>query len=220
MPRFAATLGFVPAVVAAHVLGWSAPVAAHPHVWVVTQTTLVFENGVATAIEHKWTFDEMYSAMATQGLDKNNDKKLDRDELAELAKVNMEGLKEFGYFTHPSLDGQAIKVGEATNAYLQHADGILSLHFRLPMATPVLPEAKGFGYQVYDPSFFIAFDLAKDKPASLSQGAPENCKLEVLEPPTGSSEQRLSEAFSATLGAQAGATSFAKLVKLTCGEAK
>ena len=37
--------------------------------------------------------------MAIEGLDKNGDGKYDRQELSELAQVNIDGLKEFNYFT-------------------------------------------------------------------------------------------------------------------------
>src|SRR5262249_21007843 len=73
---------------------------AHPHVWIVAKAELVFApDGSIVAIKHAWTFDEMYSAFATQGLDKNNDGQLSREELAELAEVNVTTLKEFDYFS-------------------------------------------------------------------------------------------------------------------------
>jgi ABC-type uncharacterized transport system substrate-binding protein len=156
---------------------------AHPHVWVTVESTLVYENGAFTGFKHKWTFDEFYSSMAVEGLDTNKDGKYSREELAELAKVNVTSLKDFSYFTWPQLAGQAVKLGEPRDYWLEHKDGILSLHFILPFATPVLPEAKGLSFAVYDPSFFIAFDLAKgEKPLRLGEGAPSNCSLKVGAP--------------------------------------
>ena len=70
-------------------LGLCAPANAHPHVWVTVETTLLYERGGFTGFRHKWTFDEFYSAMAVEGLDTNNDGKYSREELAELAKVNV-----------------------------------------------------------------------------------------------------------------------------------
>ena len=81
--------------------------------------------------------------MAIEGLDKNKDGVYDREELAELAKVNIDGLKDFSFFTFPALAGKEIKVGEARDYWLEHKDGVLSLIFTLPFANPVLEEAKG-----------------------------------------------------------------------------
>jgi ABC-type uncharacterized transport system substrate-binding protein len=167
----------------AALLGWAAPANAHPHVWVTVETTLMFEGGAFTGFRHKWTFDEFYSAMAAEGLDANKDGKYSREELAELAKVNVTSLKDFGYFTFPQLAGQPVKLGEPRDYWLEHKDGILSLHFVLPFATPVLPEAKGLTFGVYDPSFFIAFDLAKvPEPFRLGQGSPKGCSLRIGAP--------------------------------------
>lgn len=158
------------------------PVQAHPHVWITVQTTVAYKNGAFTGLEHVWTFDEFYTAMAIEGLDKNNDGKYDREELAELTKVNMDGLKEYQYFTVASLAGAPLKMDEARDAWLEHKDGLLALHFTLPFAQPVLTDAKGLSFSVQDSTFFIAFTLAKTDPVKLGPGTPAGCKAVVTEP--------------------------------------
>src|SRR6266545_4731475 len=73
---------------------------AHPHVWITVQTTVLHENGAFVGLSHTWTFDEAYTSTAIEGLDKNKDGIYDRAELAELAKVNVDGLKDYSYFTY------------------------------------------------------------------------------------------------------------------------
>jgi ABC-type uncharacterized transport system substrate-binding protein len=164
-------------------LGLSSSARAHPHVWITVETTLLYENGAFTGFQHKWTFDEFYSSMAVEGLDTNKDGKYSREELAELAKVNVTSLKDFSYFTFPQLAGQPVKLGEPRDYWLEHKDGILALHFMLPFATPVLPEAKGLTFSMHDPSFFIAFDIAKtENPVRLAEAAPKNCTLRLGAP--------------------------------------
>jgi ABC-type uncharacterized transport system substrate-binding protein len=159
------------------------PVSAHPHVWVTMEATLLYENGAFVGIRHKWTFDEYYTTSAIEGLDKNKDGVYDRAELAELAKVNVDALKDFDYFTFPTLAGQAQKLGAPKDYWLEHKDGALSLLFTVPFASPVLVDAKGLAFSVYDPSYFIAFDLAKTaEPLQIGEGAPKTCKLKVEQP--------------------------------------
>ena len=43
---------------------------------------------------------------------------------------------------------------------------MLTLHFTLPFKTPV--KAKDLQIEIYDPTYFVDFELAKDKPATLS----------------------------------------------------
>lgn len=95
---------------------------AHPHVWVTTETTVLYENGTIVGLRQKWSFDEFYTSMALQGLDTNNDGVYDRGELAELAKVNMEGLKEFDYFTTVKLATDKLKLGAPKDVWLEHTD--------------------------------------------------------------------------------------------------
>ena len=43
---------------------------AHPHVWVTMKSEIVYaEDGTVTAVRHAWTFDDMFSTFAIQGLD-------------------------------------------------------------------------------------------------------------------------------------------------------
>ena len=74
-------------IIAAHLavlaLVISTPLAAHPHVWVSVETTLVYDNGRISGFQNSWTFDDAYTSMAIEGLDANGDGKYSRDELTE-----------------------------------------------------------------------------------------------------------------------------------------
>lgn len=73
---------------------------AHPHVFIEARSKLVFDDkGNAFAVDHVFRFDDAYTVFAIQGFDANGDGHFSREELAELAKVNIEGIAEYGYFT-------------------------------------------------------------------------------------------------------------------------
>lgn len=191
--------------------------SAHPHVWVTNEVTILFDKGSMSAIRHKWTFDDMYTAMAIQGLDANKDGVYDRQELAELAQVNIDGLKEFEYFTFIKLGSQRLKTGAPKDYYLEHSkDGLLSLVFTLPFEQPVMADATDFGVQVTDPGYFIAFEFAKDEPAKLGEGAPTGCKAALTTGEKDAAEaKKLDEAFGQQLGGGAG-ISLARTVTISC----
>jgi ABC-type uncharacterized transport system substrate-binding protein len=203
--------------VVAGVSGLCAPAAAHPHVWVTVETTIVYDKGTVTGLKQKWSFDEMYTAMAIQGLDTNNDGAFDRKELEELAKVNIDGLKEFDYFTYGQLAKKPLKFKPPTEYYLEHVkDGALSLHFVLPLEQPVLAEAKGLTFAVYDPSFFIAFEMAKQNPVLLSEGAPKGCSARLAAPEKDVDTQKLGEAFFNSLGGASFGMSVSRSIEVDC----
>jgi ABC-type uncharacterized transport system substrate-binding protein len=189
---------------------------AHPHVWITAETTVLYENGTFTGLRHRWTFDEMYSAMETEGLDKNNDGKLDREELSELANFYVTGLKEYAYFTYPALAGQKLALGEPKDIFLEFKDKLLSLNFTVPFAKPVLIDAKGFAFSVYDPSFFIALDMEKPNSVRLSEGAPKSCKISIgAHAKDTANDAALNEAFAAQFGGLGGGG--VKAISVTCG---
>jgi ABC-type uncharacterized transport system substrate-binding protein len=155
--------------------------SAHPHVFVTAKSELIYgPDGQLKAIRHEWTFDEMFSAFAAQGLDKNGDGKLSRDELAELTKTNVDSLKEFDYFTVSKVAGKKIEFGEPTDYWMEGDEkGVLTLHFTLPVKSVGFKGS--YAIDVYDPTYFVSFSFAEDKPVSFS-GAPANCKADVKGP--------------------------------------
>jgi ABC-type uncharacterized transport system substrate-binding protein len=194
----------------------SGSASAHPHVWVTVKSELVYApDGTLTGIRHHWTFDEMFSTFATQGLDTNNDGKLSREELQSLAEVNVSSLKEFGYFTHVKADGKRFPITDPKDYWLDFENGALTLNFTLPLKTPA--KGKTIEVEVYDATYFVDFTLAKDKPVSLAS-APAECKLNTFAPgeakPAG---QPLDESFfnALTPGSNFGAQ-FANKILVNC----
>lgn len=291
------------ALIGAMALLGTGKAVAHPHVWVTTETTVLYENGTIVGLRQKWSFDDFYTSMAVQGLDTNNDGVYDRSELAELAKVNMDGLKEFEYFTAARLSTEKLKFGAPKDFWLEHAEApegavevtmktgdaafegtgaeivkppeppkgffarlwswlfgdstdtsrtadakpaerpkVLSLHFTLPLAQPVLADAPGFSFTISDPSFFIAFEPAAKDPVVLGPGAPQGCRIAIGEvpapppaPPTGTDAvakpsadpaaepnpaadaSRLGDAFAQQFGGQTVGFGFVRPATISCG---
>lgn len=200
--------------------GTPRPASAHPHVWVTVETTVLYDGGKVTGFRHKWTFDDMYTAMAIEGLDTNKDGDYSREELKELAQVNIDGLKEFGYFTHVKLGEKDVPAKEPIDYYLEYKDKQLSLTFTLPLEEPVLAEAQGLNFSVYDESFFIAFDFVKTDPVKLSS-APHGCSATVGVPENELQDlQALNQAFGGQMTAgnanQGQGTGYAQTVTLGC----
>jgi ABC-type uncharacterized transport system substrate-binding protein len=153
---------------------------AHPHVWVTLQSEILYaSDGTVTGVRHAWRFDDMFSAYALQGISHAKKGRYTRDELAALAKLNVESLKEYNYFTFARGDGKKLKFSEPIDYWLEYESPALVLHFTLPLKAPV--NAKAFQIEVYDPTIFVDFEFAKDRPVSLG-GAPPQCELTVDQP--------------------------------------
>jgi len=198
-------------------------VQAHPHVWVTTITEIIHDaQGRVTGFRHHWTFDEIFSAFAAQGMDKNGDGKFDRQELTALAKVNITSLSEYDFFTHAKNAENSIPLTEPLDGYyLSHEEGKLTLHFVLPLKAPLDARSAQLNFAIYDPTYYVAFSYAKTSPVQLASNAPNGCRVEMRKPdPLSSKEVKLSdlsEAFFNELGQGSNIGSeFAQDVLVSC----
>ncbi len=88
----------------------SASASAHPHVWVTVKSELIFApDGSVTGVRHAWTFDDMFSTFAIQGLASKIKGEFTREELAPLAETNVTSLKEYEYFTYAKANGKKVE---------------------------------------------------------------------------------------------------------------
>jgi ABC-type uncharacterized transport system substrate-binding protein len=171
---------------------FTAPASAHPHVWVVAASELIYApDGTISGVRHAWTFDDMFSTYALQGIESKTKGVYTSEELAPLAQTNVESLKEFGFFTFAKADGKKEKFLEPVDYFLEQKNGALVLHFTLPFKTPF--KTKALALEIYDPSFFVDFSLAKQDPVRLV-GAPAACALAIQRPNDGTAgAQKLNE---------------------------
>jgi ABC-type uncharacterized transport system substrate-binding protein len=159
-------------------------------------------DGSITGIRHAWTFDDMFSTFAIQGLASKEKGKFTREELAPLAEVNVTSLKEYDFFTKVKADGKALTLAEPQKGsyWLELKDSQLTLHFTLALKTPV--KAKKLEFETYDPTYYVDFGLVEKDPIALA-GAPVGCKLAVVKPQdiNTTAGQPLGEAFFNQLAA-------------------
>jgi ABC-type uncharacterized transport system substrate-binding protein len=174
-------LSCIAATVLASLVATVQSASAHPHVWVTMRSELVYgPDGTVTGVRHAWTFDDMFSAFATQGIDSKQRNVFTRAELEPLAKTNVESLKDFDYFTVARINGKKVDfLDPPSGYYLDYKDQILTLHFTLPLKTPM--KAQDIQIEISDPSYFVDFSFEKDNAVALV-GAPAGCKLQVARP--------------------------------------
>jgi ABC-type uncharacterized transport system substrate-binding protein len=190
---------------------------AHPHVWITAVSELLYApDGSLTGVRHAWTFDDMFASYALQGIETNSKGAYSREQLAPLAETNVEALKEYAYFTYARADGgKKEKFSEPVDYFLDYKDGQLTLHFTLPLKTPL--RAKQLSLEVFDPTFFVDFQLAKSDPVKLV-GAPTGCRMTFQRPNDGSTAaQTLNEQTFANGGENANyGAMFANKIKVDC----
>ncbi len=195
---------------------WGASAAqAHPHVFVTVRSEVLYDaEGKITGIRHAWTFDDMFSTYATQGLEQKQKGVFTREELAPLAEVNITSMKDFAFFTEGKLNGQKIEFNDPVDYWLDYTNQELTLNFTLPVKAPA--KVKDLNFDVYDPVYFVAFELAEKEPIRLV-AAPETCKLSVAKPQSAGPQRSLSESFFNQLDANSAfGSQFANKISVKC----
>ncbi len=177
-------------------LAFATPAAlAHPHVYVTMKSEIVYDaEGRMTGIRHRWTFDDMFSSYATQGLESKVKGKFTREELQPLAEVNVTSLKEFDFFTQGKLNGQKAEFEQPVDYFLEQKDDLLTLNFTLPLKKPAA--TKNVDLEIFDPLYFVAFEFAEKEPITL-KGAPASCKISTVKLGDDSQVKSLSESIFA-----------------------
>jgi ABC-type uncharacterized transport system substrate-binding protein len=193
---------------------------AHPHVWVTMRTELLFATtGAVTGVRHAWTFDDMYSAFATTGIQAATEGQFTRAELEPLAKLNVESLREYAFFTYVRIEGKQEKDAfkNPVDYWLDYDRKTkeLTLHFTLPFKRPTA--VKQLLVEVYDPEFFIDFGPAEQNPVRLV-GAPPQCTATAEKPPDQNfvSSKSLSQLFTSSEANIGMGLSFSNKILVKC----
>jgi ABC-type uncharacterized transport system substrate-binding protein len=216
--RFSLFQGAAVAFLASIMGGGPEPAAAHPHVWTTVQTEVEMgPHNEILGFRHRWTFDESYSEFATDGLDTNNDGVLSDEELRPLAQANIESLKEFEYFTFPTVGNAKVALGEPADYRLEQHDKVLTLFFRLPLAAPIPAEkVKDFAFSVSTAEKTAIMTFVKNGAVKIASKGNAHCTAKIGDRPAGK------ESTLANLGenppADAGAR-FAERVRIDCAPA-
>ena len=160
----------------------SASAVAHPHLWVGMRTGILFDDaGKVEALQVHWRFDELYSLLLLEEL-KGPDGEISDDRLQDLARQNIENLKEFSYFTFIEVAGQKVSFREITQYESKVEGNRVSLDFIIPLKESVDPLLQSFNYAIFDPTYFISFVHMEQSPVVLDGDARPECRYAIEEP--------------------------------------
>ncbi|WP_420767992.1 DUF1007 family protein [Roseovarius sp. S4756] len=149
---------------------------AHPHVFIDGALSLIFDDhGRLAALRIGWSYDEFYSLVMIEdkGLDADGDGTPEPAQLEAFAGHDVDWAAGFPGDVTLMRDGVAVALeGPAQHrAYFENGR-IITTHLR-PLSAPVdLGEGSAVA-QLYDPSFFVAYDV----PALPTIEGPEDCAV-------------------------------------------
>lgn len=158
----------------------SGQASAHPHSFIAMRSELVASGGSLTALNMRWTMDEITSADLLY--DAGNAKPGDEiwKKLAAEVMANVLGQH---YFTEIWRGGKKVKFENRPSAYALAREGHKAvLTFTLPLAVPQPLAAASYAFATFDPTYFVDMHYDRDADVTLGPGFPAGCTLKVVTP--------------------------------------
>lgn len=152
-------------------LGYARPAAAHPHIFIEEHVEVLFDQNNATGVRMTWSFDELYSSMLRSDYTDTKKGPITAKDIKSLHDKAFTNLASVHYFTAVSLDGTPVTLGtpkDFTASFNTDDKAIYS--FVIPLSLPKTAAKSLLEIAVFDPEYYVDFELASDDPVKASGG--------------------------------------------------
>ena len=170
---------------------------AHPHAWIDVRSTIIMSaEGLISAIEEQWLFDDLYTSAVLEGLENDNPEKT--EVVGGFAAEVIENLGPYGYFMRITADDRPVRISPVTQFKSEMKGQQLLLSFTAPLAEPVDPTRHAVTFAVYDPTYFIHMAHRPQDPPTIKGAETAACQARVAQPKP--SPQAIARAFALDRG--------------------
>ena len=156
---------------------------AHPHVWADITVDILFDGaGNVTGLRQTWLFDDYYTAFALEGMERGADGAPIQAALDEIMTVNLEHLKEYGYFTEGRDGDETLTVTAIEDRSSRMEGNRLEMTFTTRFDRPVPAQGDRFSYGIFDPTYYVDMLHAEVEDPVRLTGAPDGCSYRLIAP--------------------------------------
>jgi ABC-type uncharacterized transport system substrate-binding protein len=153
---------------------------AHPHVFLDTRVTVVFDEEGITGFWIEWEFDEMFSAMIIQDFDENYDFSFGPAEIGNIEENAFSNLENFHYFTYVSWIGGEYKGKKVGDFSASIRGETLVYRFFVPCRIVIDSNERTVKVWIYDESYYCDVGFAKEKAAAFEGAKGYDIKHEII----------------------------------------
>jgi ABC-type uncharacterized transport system substrate-binding protein len=153
----------LPALILLLLFSGAASVSAHPHVFIDNYVSFVFDDNGLAGIRQRWIFDEMTSSSFLLDYDSDHNNSLNPQEIAQLKAEAFDNLKGYDYMTEIRIAGKDFPVQFITGFTASVSAGQLVYEFTIPCHSKAASTAKELRLLIFDPEYFIDFQLHADE---------------------------------------------------------
>ncbi len=147
------------------------PAAAHPHIFIEEHVEVLFDQDSVTGLRMTWSFDELYSSMLRSDYTGTKKGPITAKDVKSLHDKAFTNLASVHYFTTVSLDGQPVTLGTPKDFEASfNADDKAIYSFVIPLSLPKASAKNLLEIAVFDPEYYVDFELASDNPVKATGG--------------------------------------------------
>ncbi len=152
---------------------------AHPHVWINAFAELDYRDGEIRGIRVSWTFDDFFSLLLLEDFDKDRDRRFNAAEVDGIADQSLGSLKDFGYFTHIRVNGEAFDYSAVDDFSADVKNEIVTYAFTVPLPDGVDPRRDELVFAMFDITFYVALILDEHDPVRVRGDWPVDCYFDT-----------------------------------------
>jgi ABC-type uncharacterized transport system substrate-binding protein len=152
-------------------VGFGRSAEAHPHIFIEEHMEVLFDQENVSGVRLTWSFDELYSSTLRSDYTDTKKGPITAKDVKNLHDHSFVNLATVHYFTTATLDGQPVALGEPKGFSARFdADDKAIFSFVLPLAAPKPKGKSVLDIAVFDPEYYVDFELAADSAVKTTGG--------------------------------------------------
>ncbi len=143
------------------------PLWAHPHMFIDSQVTAVFNQDELQGFWVEWRFDQMFTASIRMDYDRNRDGDFNDREVQMIEENAFRNLENYNYFTSIYRDGQEYQVDRVEQFDAWMEDERLFYRFFIPHTLSLSEQEQRVKVVIFDETFFSDIAYKEQDPVSI-----------------------------------------------------
>lgn len=154
---------------------------AHPHLFAGVDIDFDATKLDTLIITQKWVFDDLTSMIILEDFDTNGDDMIDSDELENLKKFVIPGLKECYFYTDLVVNEEKVNITDILNFTVGVED--IYVYYKFDLKVPILisDAEQDIKLNVYDREFYTKFFINADSGINIVESDEIKHNLSVYE---------------------------------------
>jgi len=160
-------------------LGLGIPAAAHPHMFIDSQVTAVFDEQELRGFWIKWKFDQMFTASIRLDYDRNRDGQFNDQEARIIEQNAFANLKNYHYFITLSHGNESYQVDRVEQFDAWMEGDRLAYKFFVPYPLSISAADNRVKLVIFDDTFFCDIAYEDEHPVSIEGLQYVSAKAEI-----------------------------------------